>query len=131
MPCRSYDDDNPLDRKARENAHVAKLYCWARYALNKKISEKLLEDGKRSFLEKDYTEDLCALLRKVTDATDKYTLFSQNSPTSAELNLWWVRHQEFDKTRKLLEETKAAKNELRKQALTKLTPEERKALDLD
>lgn len=48
---------------------------------------------------------------------------------SLELQIWWRDHQAWD-ARRLADEQKAARRvQLRKQALAKLTPEEREALD--
>jgi len=47
-----------------------------------------------------------------------------------ELKKWWEKHQKEDERRLAMERAERKKNRLRKQAISKLTPEERKALGL-
>jgi hypothetical protein len=132
MPCR--DDPEDYERNKPDNIRrlkVSKLYCWAHYALGMGINHQAKLDSQSEILRKDYAPELCDLLSKVTDKSYKEYLFHSPSEISAELNLWWIKHQEFDKARKAEERKLAEKLELKNKALSKLTPEERKALDLD
>lgn len=49
---------------------------------------------------------------------------------SLELQMWWRDHKEADKKRIRQEKEKREQEKIRKQALSKLTPEERKSLGL-
>lgn len=53
------------------------------------------------------------------------------SKRSLEMQIWWRDHQEADKKRLQKEQRDAANNNLKKRALAKLTPHERKLLGLD
>jgi hypothetical protein len=50
------------------------------------------------------------------------------SKQSLELQIWWRDHQQADRKREEKEEQSRLKNEMKKQALSKLTDEDRKVL---
>lgn len=64
--------------------------------------------------------DLCSRLQKVD--VSKFSL---------EMQMWWRDHQAADKKREAEEKKKAEQDALRAAARSKLTPEERAALNLD
>jgi hypothetical protein len=70
----------------------------------------------------DVTRMLCAVLREREEGTP--------NPYTAELAQWWDRHKEADARRLAREQEEAQRKEQRQAALSKLTPEERKALNL-
>jgi hypothetical protein len=71
------------------------------------------------------TRLLCALCAKLDKAglTKRFL--------TKELRSWWEQHQEQDRIRKEREEADAASGRTRQRAIAKLTPAERKALDID
>lgn len=69
--------------------------------------------------EDEMVAELCSKLQKV-DVT-KYSL---------EMQIWWRDHQKADKERIKQEKFEANKKRLQQQALSKLTDEEKEALDL-
>ena len=77
---------------------------------------------------------LCAILRAVHP--DRHYILLDNVDweragiTRYQFDSWWARHQVIDRKRREREQAEAQQRALREQALAKLTPEERKALDL-
>jgi hypothetical protein len=65
-------------------------------------------------------EELCSLLKKKKDIT-KYSL---------EMQVWWRDHQKADKEREKKEAKQKEYDKARKKALAKLTPAEKKLLNL-
>lgn len=73
--------------------------------------------GRVKTLDRD-TAELCTTLRDMPSTNH----------LSLELQLWWKRHQEFDRAREAAEKTEIERQKIKKQALSKLTAEERKIL---
>jgi hypothetical protein len=61
------------------------------------------------------------------DALDRID-WKEAGVSRAEFNAWWKQHREQDEDRRVREAEKAIKEKAKKEALAKLTPEERKAL---
>lgn len=64
------------------------------------------------------------MLESVLTACD----WKEAGVTKAEVLKWWAEHKEQDRKRRAWERADRKKREVKKQALAKLTPEERKAL---
>lgn len=79
---------------------------------------------------------LCAVLTKMESNMPKKTFeqwmdaidWKESGVTKDELMTWWEDHKEEDARRRAREAKEAAEKKIRKQALAKLTPEERKIL---
>lgn len=72
---------------------------------------------------------LCFVMGKL-DGTIRGCLFSGGEPEAEELSDWWEAHQTLDLERKIAERVAANRAAIRKRAIAKLTPAERRALDL-
>jgi len=72
-------------------------------------------------------------LSKDYDALARYVcaLFKKGMKPPAELRDWWRRHQEDDARREAQEEAEQRRRSERAGAIAKLTPHERKVLNLD
>lgn len=68
------------------------------------------------------TRMLCGLCQATEDRMEYWP---------ADVAEWWKAHQEDDRKRRAAEEAREREKELRAQALSKLSPEERRALRLD
>lgn len=72
------------------------------------------------------TRLLCGLCRKL----EGHELFKHILKDNKELNTWWIEHQEQDRKEAIRLAEIKRKKILKKNALAKLTPEERKLLNL-
>lgn len=129
MPCRC-DEEEPTARQ-RESRVVCRLLQLILNELHHPISISIIEAANSSYgntktLDAD-TDQLCTLIKGFKPAQKKiYLDFSIKKWRP--LAQWWEDHQEADKKREAAERAKVKKDKLRKQALAKLTPAERKAL---
>jgi hypothetical protein len=73
----------------------------------------------RNLTTDEMTRTLCSWCQR-NDVTKK----------SLELQIWWRDHQKWDREREAAEKQEQERKRLRKSALSKLTPAERKALKL-
>lgn len=80
--------------------------------------------------EDQLTPTLCGLIKKMTKAQLNKIVYDGRSPEARQLAQWWDEHQAADKRRSANKTEKAQKNKIKKQALKKLTTEEKKALGL-
>lgn len=71
------------------------------------------------------TRILCAIVGRLSSKGQFAMLLSIKG-----FRTWWKKHQEVDKERTAREKEKKDKDRLRSSALKKLSPEERKALNL-
>ena len=69
-------------------------------------------------------DELCSKIQKLTAHELKFHC-------SLELQMWWRDHQKADKKRIKQEKKELRENQLRNEALAKLTPYERKLLNLN
>jgi hypothetical protein len=69
---------------------------------------------------------LCGLCRKL----EGYELFTHILNNNKELNTWWIDHQEKDRKEAIRLAKIKREKILKKNALAKLTPDERKLLNL-
>ena len=75
-------------------------------------------------------EKLCGLIRSLDENSRDRIIYNARDPIARNLADWWEYEQARDK-RRLDQETREKRDrELREQAATKLTPEERRALGL-
>ncbi|MHA2043410.1 MAG: hypothetical protein ACW99G_01375 [Candidatus Thorarchaeota archaeon] len=118
MPCRSYEPPQSEIDSAREIFKVKSLLKELK--TGKPVSEEF-HWGNVEYIDKDgldkKTAELCKKLQ-TTDVT-KYSL---------EMQIWWRDHQRADKKRLQKEMKKKKKSKEKKDALSKLTPYERKLL---
>jgi hypothetical protein len=128
MPCYSPE---PNDREI-ESVLVSELICYLFTKKNKKVPKNVIQVmndpfGNVSLLDK-HTEILCSECKKLTEEEQDSFMYDGRNADARKLAAWWERHSEFDKERERREDKKKNHEKLRKQALSKLTKEERKAL---
>ena len=105
MPCRDYYDDHPEAPYKEELSVVAPALCAVFRALAKE--KGLLMEG---------------LLNQID--------WKEAGVSKKQVLDWWKNHEEQDRLNLERKEREAAAKKLKKDALAKLTPEERKALGI-
>lgn len=129
MPCSS-DYLNPSDRE-RELRHAAKLLVYVHMALNEPVSPNLKAAAADLYCSEDYVPALCArlnVLKKFNPTIFDKLVWDAKSESGRALAAWWDAHQKADLARERQEKQEKERNQLREQALAKLTPAEREAL---
>lgn len=125
MPCNSdYLEPNARERHLQQ---TAQLYQWALHACRRPIPPEVEEAARDSYCKADFVAELCGFMRSRNSDARRMLLTSPNQ-SSAKLNLWWIEHQAADAAREARDTAEFARAELKRQALAKLTPEERKVL---
>lgn len=131
MPCQS-DYLDPT-RKQQELKQTARLCAFLLKKLGLVVDDNLAEAAADDYCAADYVSLLCKLLKGLSKDKSKIEriVYNAHSKKSRELANWWERHQHADRVRKKEERQYARTLRLRKQALAKLTPAERKSLSLE
>lgn len=78
----------------------------------------------------ELTVKLCGICDSLTEAQKTAFIYDGRSATARRLADWWDRHEAADRDREAKEMRAKNKAALKEVALSKLTPEERKALNL-
>lgn len=137
MPCNSSHMEPTKHEK--ESIKVAKLIIWVYGHLNRNVPEWISRASNDCYGDVKRVHDLTALLCTACGELDENILYNGRDRAARRLATWRDDHQEADRIKeekKQMDEAKAVakrvkiaiKAELRKQALAKLTPEEREAL---
>jgi len=133
MPCNS-DYANPTERESRRvNAAALLLVVYKR--LNTKAPSWIYDSARNIYGEnkedKDPVQHLCDLLSDMSkDEIDKLMYSNSKDKDQRALANWWEQHQKDDAKRLKLEQEQKERKKLKKQALSKLSSEEKKALGL-
>jgi hypothetical protein len=124
-------DDSP-SLKQKQLQETARLLIYVRQNTKTgfKISKKLYSDSNNIFCNTDYVPELCNLIRSLPEETLDKIMYDGRNPTARKLADWWERHQKADAERIAKEKQEAYEEELRINALSKLSAEEIKALGL-
>ena len=132
MPCRS-DYMEPNAREA-ESKLVAKLLIYVLDSLNEThddynsiFNASVHFYGDQHRLD-EWTAILCSKLKKLSKKQQDTIIYDGRLPKARLLADWWEKHQEADKLRNARERAKKKQASLRKSALAKLSPAERRAL---
>jgi hypothetical protein len=128
MPCNS-DYLEPTTRE-RELWRAAVLYRYALIKLSRPIPAALDAAASSLYCQADYTASLCALIQSLDEQGANRLVYNAREGRSRDLADWWEAHQKADKKRIGPERELATRHALREKALAKLTPAERRALDL-
>ena len=72
------------------------------------------------------TRMLCTLCKRLEDHEEGNHIYD-----SHELDVWWAEHKEQDRIREQRESQERAEERFKKEAVAKLSPEERKVLGLE
>lgn len=133
MPC-NCDYMNPTEAEidSRETAQNLEFVLTSLghtpAALYRRAAENYYGDAS---LLNDMTVLLCKTLRDL-EATDaekfEQLVYNGRNKQSRQLAIWWERHEEADRNREAVESADADRKRLVKQALAKLTDEEKAAL---
>jgi hypothetical protein len=127
MACNS-DDLRPTPQQ-RKLQHAAQLLAYVQEQTVGKVEKwvkKIAEDHYANS-SKAFTA-LCDLLTAMKPEELEMIVYNAHSRMSRRLADWWEDHQAADNERKRREAASRRKKALRKQALSKLSPEEREAL---
>jgi hypothetical protein len=76
----------------------------------------------------EHTAVLCDVCQKLPEDQSEKLIYNAHDADARKLATWWDHHQEADRQRLADEAAAAKKQQLQKQALAKLTPEEIEAL---
>jgi cell division protein FtsB len=135
MPCRcDYMDPTQRELETRLVCQLL-IYIQSTHIFDIDLSKNVLEGAHHSYGRSDVndvdelTAQLCDLCQRMeNNLIGRKVLYDGYNRDSRRLADWWQNHQEMDRQRE--EKTKKEQNnkKLRKQALAKLTKEERKAL---
>lgn len=134
MPCYT-PDESRSDIEQRLMANLL-LYLDNLYAVELSPEElKQIEvDAKGAYSSVNcdaYTKLLCEACHKMQeDGRDDRIIYDGKNPEARKLADWWDSHKEFDRKRLLKEGAKSKWDELKKEAISKLTEEERNILGL-
>lgn len=129
MPCSS-DYLNPSDRE-RELRHAAKLLLYVNQRTGGPVSPNLKAAAADNYCSEDYVPALCAHLKVLLRNNPilfNEVVYDPRDPLARNLADWWEEHQKADLARERQEKQEGERNQLREQALAKLTPAEREAL---
>ena len=133
MPCNcDYMNPSEAEIDSRETARNLEfaLISLGRTpdALYRRAAENYYGDTN---LLNEMTVLLCKTLREL-EATDaekfEQLVYNGRNKASRQLAIWWERHEEADRNREAAESADAERKQLVKQALAKLTAEEKAAL---
>ena len=128
MPCVSdYMEPTGKEKRLQE---TAKLYEYALLEMNVFVPADVKAAAKNIYCRKDFVPDLCELILLLNDRQRQRVVYNPYNKMSRKLATWWEEHQEADRKR-IAEENKIMyEAHIRKQALAKLTDEERLVLGL-
>jgi hypothetical protein len=128
MPCVSdYMEPNEKESLLQE---TAQLLIYVRMNTNSgvKISSRLKAAARDIYCRKDYVPELCDAISSMTEEEQARIVYDGRNPEARRLADWWDKHEEADRKRLEEEHRRELRNDLRRKALAKLTPEEIEAL---
>jgi len=122
MPCvNDYMEPSPRERALQL---AARLLCYVREQTGGMITGTLRESAGSPYCRVDYVPTLCDELTRMNAEKFEALVYDAHNRTARALADWWEDHQKADVER-------TEKEARRKQALDKLTPEDRKVLGLE
>lgn len=132
MPCNG-DYLDPTAREA-ESKKVCGLLVYVLRELGQEIPEKVSKAAKEYYGDEKHLDanvaSLCKLLRGLSKTAADRIIYDGRSRRARQLANWWEKHQRADKQRIQNEKNEAKVEAVRKRAIGKLTPLERKVLGL-
>lgn len=122
------------DKAQREMNKVSTLLIYVRTALGLHVEKLLIslasEEFPSTFNLDIVTARLCNLLRNLTEEQANAIIWDGRKAEARELAEWWEKHQEFDRQRLIAEQRIKLDARIKKNALAKLTAEEKRVLGL-
>lgn len=133
MPCQS--DYLEPEVREKESYMVCKHLVYMADKLGLQLETRIKTASTNIYgdylrLDED-TAKLCSLLKNLSAADMNRIVYDARNPSARNLADWWEQHQEADRKREAKEATMQQQEQLRKQAISKLTTEERKAIGLE
>jgi len=133
MPC-NCDHLKPTELES-ESRRIAKHVVYAAtrldIALEPWIFKVAVNDYGEPSRAQELTIMLCDMCNQIAaDGKADEFIYNGKIPEARKLADWWDEHQEIDRKRIIAEEVKREKERKKKAALSKLTDEEKEALDL-
>ena len=129
MPCNS-DYLRPTDSE-QEFRRAAQLLVYVKKKLGVKPEKWMLKEADNQYASdaRSVTE-LCATLNAMKSRQRDAIVYNARNRVARDLADWWEEHQKADTERAKRDVALWKQSEMRKKALKKLTPAERKALGL-
>jgi hypothetical protein len=128
MPCNS-DYMNPTHKEVQLR-ETAILYKYALRCLGLDIPPEVSRAAGDMYCSVDFVSDLCNLLSDMTEEQRVSIIYNPYEKPSRRLADWWEEHQKADRLREEREKEAARQAAVREEALSRLTPEQIKALGL-
>ena len=129
MPCNS--DYMAPSTKERELQRTAKLLVYLQRQLGQEPEAWLLHEANNIYSSNDQSViKLCDALRQMSPTQMDSIVYNGHNKTARDLADWWEEHQAADVERERTEAIVTARKQLRDQALSKLTSEEKEALGI-
>ena len=132
MPCNS-DYLNPTQDELNKIL-VSKLIRYVDRKLEEKTPNKIIKVSRDVYGKgvdlNIIVPALCSKLKSLSNEQKEEIIYNAKDKTSRDLADWWEEHQNADKERKKLEKEEKNKKSLVSNALSKLTPKEKKALGI-
>ena len=129
MPCNS--DYLASSCKEREHRRAARLLLYVLRTTRQEIPAWLHLEVDNLYAKDERTIPvLCAVLAHASPAVLEEVVYNARNKTARDLANWWEDHQEADRTREEQEKQAVEREQLRTQALSKLSLEERTALNV-
>jgi hypothetical protein len=126
MPCNS-DYLEPNAREAKLQL-TAILYKYALKKMKLKAPANVTTAARDIYCTFDFVPDLCDLITKMDSVERRKVVYNPYDKTARKLADWWEEHQRADRERTKLDHAVKRSHKLRRSALKKLTPAEKKAL---
>lgn len=132
MPCdSSYMNPNQAEADSK---HTCQLLRYVFTELKRPVPDWVAKAAQEYYGNPIYLDEavvlLCATISKMTQAQGDRIVYNARSKQSRELADWWEEHQAADRKREAREKTDRERQATKRRALAKLTPAERKALNL-
>lgn len=128
MPCNS----DYLDPNAREVElkRAAGLLVFILERTGQSVTRELRETANDSYAKRDYVATLCSVLKRLNSKEFDDVVYNARDKQSRDLADWYEEHEAADRAREHQEKSAALDKKIKRQALSKLSAEERRVLGL-
>ena len=130
MPCNS-DYMEPTG-KERQLQRTAKLIIFLRHKTGQPIESWIHSAAENCYCSReDLVPILCADIKALTPSQEEQIVYDAHNKSSRDLASWWEEHQKADRARIREEQKQKRLMQVKQKALAKLSPEERRALEIE